>query len=234
MDRIVKLYSVNNKNSIQSINVKSPCWSCCWSKKNDNNFFIGLGNNKILSYDLRKTNHPLDIISNPKEMGVGKPVHSLMYISKPETQKFNSLDESYNGILGASLDKVFFCKKNHQPSLVDNTPSDTLSTTNNDANFSIGDRHSTSTTIVPTDSSSYKDDSLTDVASSPLDGKGDQSHDVYHQTVTQNPKFAATSNEKYSFLNWNENNGLIISLNYDVHSNQCIVTSRKNTLFEIA
>ena len=141
-------------------------------------------------------------------MGIGKPIHSLTYISKRETQTCNSLDESYDGILGASLDKVFFCKRNHQPSLVDNTPSDTLSTTNNDA---IGDRHSTSTAtvIAPIDSSSYKDDSLTDVASSPLDGKGDQNHDIYHQAVTQNPKFAATSNEKYSFLNWNENNGKI-------------------------
>lgn len=100
--------------------------------------------------------------------------------------------------MGASLDEVFFCKRNHQPSLVDNTPSDTLFTNPNEP----------STSHVPPDpvnSDSYRDNSLSDIVSSPLDGKGDSNHDLYHQTPSNhNAKFAATSNKNYSFLSWNE------------------------------
>ncbi|ORX54342.1 hypothetical protein BCR36DRAFT_403402 [Piromyces finnis] len=223
MDRTVKLYSANKKNIISSVNVDSPSWSCCWSKKDENKFFVGLSNNQINTYDLRQLNKPLDIISSSNESHIkGKPVHSLFYISKQETKTFNSqLSECYDGILGASLDEIFFCKRNHQPSLVDNTPSDTFfENTNLHAN-----PNEPPTSNIP----SYRDNSLSDIASSPLDGKGNMNSDQYHLPSSDNTKFLTTSNKNYSFLSWNEEHTSITSLNYDIHSNQCIVTSRKGT-----
>ncbi|OUM63368.1 hypothetical protein PIROE2DRAFT_10086, partial [Piromyces sp. E2] len=207
------------------------------SKKDDNNFFVGLSNGQINSFDIRQLRRPLDTITSSKEKHItGKPVHSLYYISKQETKTFNpQLDENYDGILGASLDEVFFCKRNHQPSLVDNTPSHTF-ITNTDIHVNpnvSSTSHPPSTsvnTVNPVTSDGYRDNSLSDIVSSPLDGKGDTFHDLYHQSPSCSDKFIATNNKNYSFLSWNEDHTAIItSLNYDIHSNQCIVTSRKST-----
>ncbi|KAL6621634.1 hypothetical protein LY90DRAFT_706203 [Neocallimastix californiae] len=278
MDRTVKLYSVNDKDNILSVNVVSPCWSCCWSKKNENHFFIGLGNNKINAYDLRKLNRPLDIISNSKQMGLGKPIHSLVYISKEESKSFNSLEECYDGVLGASLDKVFFCTPQQQTaSLVDNTPSDTLSTNNANATttkvtISSNAPTSMSSTSISSTAINKKDSgpTLTDhhfPASAPIastsfpssskentllpgenenENKNESNSLVKMDSIYSAMKFTTTacsssisnnnnnsyessSGKLYNFFNWNENHGLITSLSYDVHSNQCIVTSRKST-----
>ncbi|ORX46883.1 hypothetical protein BCR36DRAFT_296843 [Piromyces finnis] len=102
IDKTIQIFSNKTKDIDICIPLDSACWSCCWSTYNENQIFAGLSNNSILMYDIRN----LSSYCSKLNGGSNKPIHSLIYVNN--LNNGNSSEKVSSGILGASLDSIFY------------------------------------------------------------------------------------------------------------------------------
>ncbi|XP_003748652.1 E3 ubiquitin-protein ligase RFWD3 [Galendromus occidentalis] len=65
-DNTARITDVNHFNfsNVQTIQAESKVWSCCWSKSNQTNFFLGLASGAINEYDTRMPSEPVHVLRN--------------------------------------------------------------------------------------------------------------------------------------------------------------------------
>ncbi|OUM69378.1 hypothetical protein PIROE2DRAFT_2675 [Piromyces sp. E2] len=102
IDKTLQIFSNKTRDMDICIPLDYACWSCCWSTYNENQIFAGLSNNLILMYDIRN----LSTYCTKLNGDSNKPIHSLIYINN--LNNGNSSEKISSGILGASLDSIFY------------------------------------------------------------------------------------------------------------------------------
>jgi hypothetical protein len=76
MDKTLKLTSTVTQESVISIPLKVPGWSCCFNETNTNKVYCGLADSSIVVYDIRNTRAYESLLCSPETLSK-TPIHSM-------------------------------------------------------------------------------------------------------------------------------------------------------------
>ncbi|KAK7099177.1 hypothetical protein V1264_003359 [Littorina saxatilis] len=100
MDKTVKLTSMLTNTVVQTYNTTLPLWSCEWNADNQNYFYVGQQNGRVLEFDTRNT---AAHVRELNEEGSKSPVVALQYMSRNINAAFKP-----GGLIVGQLDRVSF------------------------------------------------------------------------------------------------------------------------------
>ena len=81
-DRLLRVVSTASNVVVQSYNLGSPGWACCWDASNPHRVFAGQQDGTIALYDMRHGAAPVHVLSGLGQRPLG--IHSLDTWASPE------------------------------------------------------------------------------------------------------------------------------------------------------
>ncbi|KAJ1563809.1 RING finger and WD repeat domain-containing protein 3, partial [Nowakowskiella sp. JEL0078] len=115
VDKTLKLFSIKSNSVVQSYDLDSAGWSCCFDAVKKNIIYAGQQNNRISIFNVNNTKlTSMYSIDTSAISGLGQGIHSISSILLPnqlgnnEDEMNNDLIELKTGLLGASPKSAFW------------------------------------------------------------------------------------------------------------------------------